>query len=312
MSEPIKVATVTLNPAIDRTISIPNFKVGRVNRVVHEQANAGGKGVNVASNLSDFGFSTVVTGFLGAENSYIFEQLFARKSIEDHFVRIDGSTRIGIKIIDEVHQVTTDINFPGQEPEDTDIAKLFEVVDALTADCGWFVLAGSIPTGAPVELYRQLTEAITAKGRSVALDTSGRPLKVAVEANPTLIKPNIDELREMTGGQLNSEAKVIEAAKVLVDEGIETVVVSLGEQGALFVEADEVVKAIPPNVTVKSTVGAGDAMVSGTVAGKIKGLSLAECARLATAFSISAISQVGSGLPSLETIEAFKAQVEIK
>ena len=312
MSDTLKIATITLNPAIDRTVSVPNFKIGKVNRVVHEQANAGGKGVNVASNLADYGFAVTVTGFLGTENSHIFEQLFARKQIEDRFVRIEGSTRIGIKIIDEVYEETTDINFPGQTPSDQDVSQLFDVVAALTTECEWFVLSGSIPIGAPEDIYQKLIKVIRAGGRSVALDTSGRALKLALRAAPTLIKPNLDELRELTGNQIKTEAMVIEAARQLLDQGIETVVVSLGEQGAIYVEVNHVVQAIPPKVTVKSTVGAGDAMVSGTVAGKIKGLSLEECARLATAFSISAISQVGSGLPSLEAIEDFKDQVEIK
>ena len=102
------------------------------------------------------------------------------------------------------------------------------------------------------------------------------------------------------------------AAQALLDDGIETVVVSMGAEGAIFVESDEIVLAKPPQVTVKSTVGAGDAMVSGTVAGKVQGLPLAECARLATAFSVSAISRLGSGLPSLEAVESFKQQVTIQ
>lgn len=312
MDQNVKIATVTLNPAIDRTVFIPDFKAGKLNRVEREQADAGGKGVNAASILADYGFSMAATGFLGQENSYIFEQLFAQKKIEDRFVRIAGSTRIGIKIIDEIHQETTDLNFPGQTPTEGDVSKLFQIVEELTADCGWFELAGSIPAGVSANLYRQLVELIKAKGRAVALDTSGKGLQLALSAGPTLIKPNLDELRELTGRQLNTQARVIAAAKDLLEHGIQTVVVSMGSHGAIYVEADQVVLAQPPDVPVKSRVGAGDAMVSGTVAGKIQGLPLVECARLATAFSVSVISQVGSGLPSPATIEKFKRQVTIK
>lgn len=309
MNKIIKVATVTLNPAIDRTVYVPDFRAGKVNRAEREQSDAGGKGVNVASVLADYGLSLAVTGFLGRENSFIFEELFQRKSIADHFVRIAGNTRTGIKIIDEVHQETTDINFPGQAPTEADIDQLFERVEALAADCDWFVLAGSIPGGVSTDIYRRLVELIKAKGRAVALDTSGAALKLALTASPTLIKPNIDELRELTGNSLNSRGKVVQAAQRLLQRGIETVIISMGERGALFVEADHVVLARPPEVKVRSTVGAGDAMVSGTVAGKINGLPLDECARLATAFSLSAITQVGSGLPSLAAVDNFKRQV---
>ena len=309
MSKTIKVATVTLNPAIDRTVYVPDFRAGKVNRVERERSDAGGKGVNVASVLADYGLKVAVTGFLGEENSFIFEQLFTQKGIQDRFVRIAGRTRTGIKIIDEVHQETTDINFPGQAPGETDLDKLLEIVEALAGECDWFVLAGSLPKGVSAAIYHQLVKLVKSRNRRVALDSSGQALRLALPAAPTLIKPNIDELRELTGSPLNSRAKVIQAAEQLLDRGVKTVIISMGERGALFVEDGETVLARPPEIKVKSTVGAGDAMVSGMVAGTIQGLPLEARARLATAFSLSAISQVGSGLPSPEAIDAFKSQV---
>jgi 1-phosphofructokinase len=309
MSQTVKIATVTLNPAIDQTVSIPNFQAGKVNRVTHTQADPGGKGVNVAWFLADYGFPITVTGFLGEENTLIFERLFERKQIEDRFVRIAGSTRTGIKIIDEVNQETTDLNFPGQAPTAKDIQSLFQIVAEMAADCPWFVLAGSIPAGCQPDIYGELVKLIKARGRAVALDTSGEALRLALPAAPNLVKPNIDELQELEGRALETEAEVIDAARSWLAQGMETVVVSMGAEGALFVEENEVVLARPPKVTVKSTVGAGDAMVSGAVAGKSQGASLAECARLGTAFSLSALSRVGAGLPSLEVIEEFMGQV---
>lgn len=312
MNQSKKIATITLNPAIDQTVSIPNFQAGKVNRVQHSQSDPGGKGVNVASFLADFGFPIAVTGFLGEENTLLFERLFAKKRIDDRFVRIAGSTRIGIKITDPVNQETTDINFPGQAPAATDIEALFQIVEQLIADCRWFVMAGSIPAGCSLDIYAELVRLVTGQGRAVALDTSGEGLRRALAAIPTLVKPNIDELQELAGRRLATQAEVIGAARSWLERGMETVVVSMGAEGAIFVEANEVVLAQPPRVTVKSTVGAGDAMVSGTVAGKLDGASLAECARLATAFSLSAISHVGAGLPSREEVETFKGQVVIQ
>src|SRR5712692_11608796 len=112
----MKIATVTLNPAIDMTTRADGFQANTVNRGQTMQFDAGGKGVNVASFLADYGHATAVTGFLGQENADIFEQLFARKGIDDRFVRIPGSTRIGVKIVDEANQQTTDINMPGLPP----------------------------------------------------------------------------------------------------------------------------------------------------------------------------------------------------
>jgi 1-phosphofructokinase len=312
MNQPLKVATITLNPAIDQTVLIPNFKAGKVNRVQKYQSDPGGKGVNVASNLADYGLQVSVTGFLGEENTRIFERLFTRKQIADHFVRIAGSTRIGIKISDEVQQETTDINFPGQTPDQNDIAKLFHLVDTLVLDHDWFVMAGSIPAGCPQDIYRDLVQRVTSQGRSVALDTSGEGFRLALPAIPTMVKPNLDELQELVERSLPDQREVIRAARQLLSQGMETVVVSMGAQGALFVEADQVILAIPPRVNVKSTVGAGDAMVSGVVAGKILGADLAECARLGTAFSVSVISRVGSGLPAKEVIEKTKQQITVQ
>jgi len=318
MSQEVRIATVTLNPAIDQTVSIPNFRAGEVNRVAYTRSDAGGKGVNVASVLADYGAGTnhplpiSVTGFLGEENPRLFERLFARKEIEDRFVRIAGSTRIGIKIIDETKQETTDINFPGEMPTARDVEALFQIVGELTTKCEWFVLSGSIPAELSPDIYRELVEAIKAAGRSVALDTSGEGLRRAIAAAPTLVKPNAEELRELSGEALESDEEIIRAAKRLLEGGIECVVVSMGGEGALFVERWEVVVARPPEVTVKSTVGAGDAMVSGLVASKARNDSLANCARLATAFSVDAITRVGSGLPSMDSVSAYMKQVTVE
>jgi 1-phosphofructokinase family hexose kinase len=312
MGQSQSVATVTLNPAIDLTVAIPNFRAGEVNRVAHTRSDPGGKGVNVASVLADFGQPVCVTGFLGQDNTQLFERLFAQKGIEDRFVRIAGRTRTGIKIVDEPNQETTDINFPGPMPADADVAALFQTVDDLTGACPWFVLSGSIPARLSPEIYRQLVAAIKARGRAVALDTSGDGLRLALAAAPDLIKPNVDELRELSGEALGDEGAMIAAARRLLDLGIGCVVVSMGQRGALFVAQEEVLASRPPAVAVKSTVGAGDAMVAGMVAGKVRGDALAGCARLATAFSVDTITRVGSGLPSLAAIDHYRDLVTVQ
>ncbi len=128
MSQSDRVVTVTINPAIDQTISIPNFAAGTVNRVQSSRMDPGGKGINVASFLADSGQPATVTGFLGVENDDIFRRLFAQKDIEDRCVRCAGATRIGVKISDMAQHRTTDINFPGQTPDDAHIAELFDIL----------------------------------------------------------------------------------------------------------------------------------------------------------------------------------------
>lgn len=311
MDEKTRVVTVTINPAIDQTISIPNFTAGAVNRVQSFQMDAGGKGINVASFLADFGQPATVTGFLGADNDLIFRRLFERKNIEDRCVRIAGQTRIGVKISDEALHQTTDINFPGETPNQADLERLFEILSDLKAGHEWFVLSGSIPHGTTADIYAQMVRAMA--GKKVTLDTSGEGFRRAVPAGPWLIKPNVDELSEYAGKPLESPAAILKQARAMMAQyGIHTVVISMGRQGAIFVEGNETVWAVPPEVHVKSTVGAGDAMVAGIVAGKIRGLDLAGCARLATAFSMTAISHIGAELPSMEEVMAAREMVSIR
>ncbi len=311
MNQQQGIVTVTINPAIDQTITIPNFTAGTVNRVQTSQMDAGGKGINVASILADFGLEATVTGFLGAENDAIFRRLFEHKGIVDRCIRIAGQTRIGVKISDPVLRQTTDINFPGETPSPADTRRLFEILAELAQEHDWFVLSGSIPRGVSASIYEEMLRILP--GKRVVLDTSGEGFRQALAAGPWLIKPNVDELSEYAGRPLDTPELIVAQARALMkDCGIHSVVISMGKEGAIFVEGEEIVWAVPPAVEVKSTVGAGDAMVAGIVAGKISGLGLAECAQLATAFSVAAISHIGSGLPSLDAVQAAKEKVTFK
>jgi 1-phosphofructokinase len=306
----MRIATVTLNPAIDMTVRVDGFQTNTVNRGQTMQFDAGGKGVNVASFLADYGHATAVTGFLGQENAEIFEQLFARKRIDDQFVRIPGRTRTGVKIVDEANQQTTDINMPGLIPTTEAMNKLLETIEGLTASYDWFALSGNLPPGVPAAIYATIVTQLKRRGKQVVLDTSGEALREGARAGPTIVKPNVDELQQLTGQSLPDEAAIEQAARQLLGD-IQLVVISMGERGALFVDAATTLMATPPGVQVKSTVGAGDAMVAGLIAGQIQGLSLPDCARLATAFSLGAITQVGAHLPAPETLQAYVPQVSV-
>ena len=308
----MKVATITLNPAIDQTVRVDDFQPHHVNRSQQMQFNAGGKGVNVASFLADYGCEVVVTGFLGQTNPHLFEQLFAHKGIEDRFIRIPGLTRTNIKIVDEANQQTTDINMQGLIPDAAAIAQLYATVDELARQCDWFVLAGKLPPTMPETIYARLISQIKRAGKRVALDTSGEALHEGMLAGPTMVKPNIHELEQLVGRELVRVSEVLDAAAELLTYGTQFVVVSMGERGAYFVTCDEVVRAIPPAVTIKTTVGAGDAMVAGVVAGQMGQLTLTDCARLATAFSISAITRVGAHLPDAPTLQGYGQKVAVE
>src|SRR5216683_1955289 len=306
----MRIATVTVNPAIDMTVRVDAFQAKTGNRGQTMQFDAGGKGVNVASFLADYGQATAVTGLLGQENADLFEQLFAHKRIDDRFVRIPGRTRIGVKIVDEAKQQTTDINMPGLHPTTEAMNTLLETIERLAASSDWFALSGNLPPGAPATIYATIITQLKRHGKQVVLDTSGEALREGVRAGPTVVKPNVDELHQLTGQSLADEAAVEQAARQLLGD-IQLVVISMGERGALFVDAATTLIATPPQVQVKSTVGAGDAMVAGLIAGQVQGVSLPDCARLATAFSLGTITRLGSELPAPETLQMYSDQVSI-
>jgi len=307
-----RLVTVTLNPAIDQTVSIPNFTPDAVNRVAWEQSDAGGKGVNVASFLADFGYGISATGLLGQDNPELFQKLLEQKGIANQFVWIAGKTRVNVKIVDEIQQQVTDINFPGCPATPESLQQLTETLTRLATDHDWFILSGSIPEGVPTTFYGDLVRLLKAQGKTVVMDTSGESLRQALVAQPDVIKPNQVELQELLGRSLANEAEIVQAAQDLIRQGLKSVVVSMGSEGALFVEANQVVHAQPAKVDLKSTVGAGDAMVAGTVVGMIRGYSLADRARLATAFSMGALSEIGPRLPPPATVEANADRVTIR
>ena len=308
----MKIATVTLNPAIDQTVRVDNFRPGRVNRGQAIRFDASGKGVNVASFLADYGHDTAVTGYLGQANIDIFEQFFAAKSIDDCFVRIPGKTRINVKVVDEMNQQTTDINMPGQTPPQEAIDTLLGTIEQLANSCDWFVLSGSLPPHVPATIYGTIITQLKRQKKRIILDTSGEALREGIQADPTIVKPNIEELQHLLRRSLTSEAEVQQAAHQLLNKDIELVVVSMGRQGAMLVEQAKTIIATPPAITVKKTFGAGDAMIAGLIAAQIQGLSLADCGRLATAFSMGAIAHLSYNLPPRDILWQYFHQVSVR
>lgn len=308
----MKIAVLSLNPAVDFTVFVDHFARGQVNRASAFSQIAGGKGVNVASFLSDLGMQTVITGFLGARNRAIFEERFAAKKIEDLCVRVPGMTRTGIKIADRVEGMTTDINLAGLSVTVEEIAQLEQVVAKLAEECAWIVMAGSLPPGLPNDIYARLLTFWQGKGQKVALDTSGAALAEGLAAGPWLAKPNLQELSEWRGSSSPSFDLdwILQCAERIFTYGTRCVAVSMGEKGALYITPGAAIQAIPARVSVVSTVGAGDAMVAGLVAAQTLNLPPEEAIRLATACSLAAITSGERRLPgAAELMESAHRQV---
>ncbi|WP_135229554.1 1-phosphofructokinase [Deinococcus fonticola] len=308
-----RVVTLTLNPALDMTVRADGWQQNTVNSGQDMHLNAGGKGVNVASFLADWGVNVTATGLLGRENASAFDTLFRAKHIEDAFIRVPGSTRVGVKIVDHARQQTTDINLPGLTATPEFLQTLEAKLAELSATHDVFVLAGSLPPGVGSDYYANLVGQLRQAGKFVALDTSGPALNAALEADtlPNLVKPNNHELSAALGKELNSETDLLDAAQALLKRGVELVAISQGEEGALLVTPGDIVKARPPRVQVVSTVGAGDAMVAGLVAAHLERLPLAAAARRATSFSVGNITRLGAHLPPRAELDDIAARVDV-
>jgi len=312
-----RVVAVALNPALDHTLEVDHLRVGEVNRALRMQVDVGGKGINVASCLADFGITSVVTGQIGRDNAGQFETLFHAKGIDNRCFYLDGLTRINTKVVDASTGDTTDINMPGPtlEPEAIEalIVRLLARMDGLVSPGSWVVASGSLPPQWPADTYARLITHVHSLGARVLLDASGAALAAGLNAAPDIIKPNRAELAELIGRGLADADAVVAAARELLarPNAPGLVIVSMGGEGALFVSPQQALLAHPIPTELISTVGAGDAMVAGIVAAQIANLALPECARLATAFSAGKLARLGPHLPPVDTVRALAQMVHI-
>lgn len=306
------IVTITLNPAIDQTVFLDRLEVGAVNRAGHFHRQPGGKGINVSSMLGGYGICSSATGFLGKENPRLFKDLFQSKSITDEFVWIPGETRTGIKIVDQESHETTDINFPGLTPSFPELQQFETKLRKLIRPDRWFVVAGSLPAGISLDFFEEILALIKSGGAKIAADTSGEALKIAINAGADLIKPNHHELAEYLGQELPDFPSRVAAATRLQQEKVPHVILSLGSEGALFITPEKALMAAAPPVKVVSTVGAGDSILAGYLAGLTTGAGATERAKLATVFAWCALEDVRRQLPSQAEIQKRIARIKVQ
>lgn len=306
------IITVTLNPAIDETVFLDQLKPGAVNRARHHHRQAGGKGINISSMLGQFGIANAATGFLGKQNPQLFEQLFLNTGVRDECIRIAGETRTGIKIVCQSTQETTDINFPGASPSAEDLAALANKLEQLARPGRWFLIGGSLPTGVSIEDFILLLKILKNGGASIAVDTHGDALKSAIACGVDLIKPNQDELAGILDSSPLDQETQFAAVAQIQRNGVAHVILSMGSDGALFATPDGWIIAKPPPVQVSSTVGAGDSLLAGYIAGLTTNRPLAECAAMATVFAWCALEHVTRQLPDYQEIEKRIRRIDVR
>ncbi|MFD2644254.1 1-phosphofructokinase [Pseudomonas japonica] len=305
-----KILTLTLNPALDVTVSLDALRPGAVNRASAQHSHAAGKGLNVAQVLADLGHQLSVSGFLGVDNLAPFEALISQRGFVDGFIRVPGETRSNIKLVEAGGQVT-DINGPGPQVDEAARDALLQRLDQLAPGHDAVVVAGSLPRGITPQWLEQLLLRLSGMGLKVAFDSSGAALNAGLRATPWLIKPNTEELGEAVGQPLPGLAQQREAAQRLLDQGIAHVVVSQGEQGVNWFNRDGLLQGVPPRVTVASTVGAGDSLLAGMLHGLLAAEPASQTLRRATAIAAQAVSQIGFGINDRAQLARLETEVVI-
>ncbi|MCP1659230.1 1-phosphofructokinase [Neisseria perflava] len=305
-----KFLCITLNPAIDFTVSLDSLRVGEVNRQQSAQSHAAGKGLNVAQVLRDLGHEITVSGFLGRDNAAVFQVHFAAMGFSDRFVYVDGETRTNVKIA-EANGRMTDINGKGFAVSAADKAALLALAEELAAAADFVAVSGSLPQQFAPQDLQELLGRLKNTNPHIAVDTSGAALTAAVACNPYLIKPNTDELHESFGGAAGNAA---EQAALLADTGAEIThaVVSMGEHGVNWLHDGLCLHASAAKVEVKSTVGAGDTLMAGMLHGLASGFTPEDTLRTAAALAANAVSQVGFRVPDAGRLNELKQSVTIQ
>lgn len=308
----IMIVTITMNPAIDKTIEIDELKIGDLNRIKKVEIDAGGKGINVSKTIFELGGESLATGFLAGNAGKTIENVLNSTGIKTDFIWVEGETRTNTKVF-ESSGTLTELNEAGVVIPREKLEELKEKIRALAGKDTLFVLAGSIPAGVDKNIYTEFINIAHEKGATVLLDADGDVFRNAVEAVPDIIKPNDHELAEYFGiDKLMGADETIEAAAKFVEKGISTVAVTLGKDGAILVKGDYKVKSEAVPVKKHSTVGAGDAFVAGLAYAWDKKMSDEDTMKLCMAVSAGAVSTIGTKPPTRELVEELIKKVELK
>jgi 1-phosphofructokinase len=273
------IYTVTLNPSVDYVVEVEGFAVGKLNRTKSDLKLPGGKGINVSLVLKRLGMESKALGFIGGFTGYFIESFLNRENIQTDFVQVNEDTRINIKLKTEEE---TEIN--GSGPHIT--PKQYEVflgkLAALTTN-DMIVLSGSIPTSLPSDVYSKLIHSCRQKGVRTVVDVSGEALKSVIRAKPFLIKPNHHELGEIFQTSISNKEEASMYGRKLLDMGVENIIISMAEKGALFLNKEAAYYASAPKGELKNSVGAGDSVVGGFLSAYAAGEGYEESFRMGTA-----------------------------
>jgi 1-phosphofructokinase/tagatose 6-phosphate kinase len=309
------IITVTLNAAIDKSLSVPNFRLGRRHRTVEQTTMPGGKGVNVARTLKTLGQPVIATGFAGgATGTRIVEQLTAESILSD-FVRIGEESRTNTAVLDPTNGEQTEINERGPAVTAKEVELFQDKLLYLARGADVVVFAGSLPRGVEPDVYATLIRECRKLGVTTIIDADGEPMRLAVRAEPDVISPNVLEAEELVGHEFNDEEDRAIAVRELVQLGPKEAIMTLPDGCVASVAEDGGPSLyriwIEPREPV-APVGSGDAFLAGFVAARYSGEPAAECLRFGVACGAESTQRLGAGLIDPRQVERLRAETEVE
>lgn len=304
------IYTVTLNPALDRTLAVEKLLEDDTTRVLSEKHYAGGKGIDVSRVIKTLGGGSVALGLVGGYDGLHLEGLLINAGVMADFTRISGETRTNLIIKEKAAGRQFVVSASGPNVTATEIGQFYQHVLQLKG-MNYLTLSGSLPRGITANLYGQLILAGRNKKAFVVLDADGDALRESITYQPACIKPNQHELARLVGKEVATEKEILAACRSLHAEGIQYVLLSRGKEGLILSTPERRIKAVGPAVEVDSTVGAGDSTVAGFVLAHSQGKDLVECVRLACAAGTATAQTPGTELCQREIVEKLVPAIEI-
>ena len=309
------IITVTLNAAIDKSLSVPNFRLGRRHRSVEQRTMPGGKGVNVARTLKNLGQPVIATGFAGGATGTRIVEALTQESILSDFVRINEESRTNTAVHDPTGGRETEINERGPNVSEQEVELFRDKLLYLARGADIVVFAGSLPRGVDTGIYAELIPELRRMGVTTVVDAEGEPMRLAIRAEPDVVSPNVLEAEELVGHEFNDEQDRVAAAGELLQLGAREAIVTLpdGCVGRVTVDGRSTSYRIriAPREAV-ATIGAGDAFLAGYVAARYEGSSPSECLRYGVACGAESTQRLGAGRVEPQGVHRLLSEVEVE
>lgn len=309
------IITVTLNPAIDKTLAVPNFQLGRRHRSVEQTSMAGGKGVNVARALKALGQPVIATGLAGGPTGARIVEQLTEEAILSDFVHIREESRMSTAVVDPTDGTQTEINERGPHVSNTEADLFADKLFYLAKGADVCVFCGSLPRGMPPDFYARLIAEVNRLGVTTVLDSEGEALRLGTRAGPTLVTPNVAEAEELAGHEFSDDDDRVAALREIAEMGARDAVITT-EEGCVALVGEgpqrKLLRARIDGREVVSRIGAGDVFLAGYVSCLYAGGGVEDCIRFAVACGAESVAHFGAGVINPREVERLRAEVSVE